>query len=114
MTEICVGDDYEDRIWTSEWPTDPGKYWFYGFQFGQTARGLPKLSMVVVSETKQDQIVRIVDGKFMYKADGHIGFFSPAEDVVVPSLDSFEYLGLHIGMVLTKVYPVENNEDLDD
>jgi len=103
MTEICMGDD---RIWTSEWPTEPGKYWFYGFYFGHKPKdGLPKLGLVKVSKDMKNEPIRVLDGKFMYKVDGHIGFFSDAEDVVVPSLNSFEYLGLSIGMAKIRIYP---------
>ena len=91
MTEIV------ERVWTSAWPTEPGKYWFYGYYYGDlTIDGLPKLGLVTVVKTGQNQIIRLVEGKFMYREDTHVGFFTKAETPVVPSLSAFETLGLKL------------------
>jgi len=93
MTEIVV----EDQVWTSEWPTEPGKYWFYGYYYGDlTIDGLPKFGLVTVVKTQQDYVIRLVEGKFMYQEDSHLGFFTKAETPVVPPLSAFETLGLKL------------------
>jgi len=103
MTEIIVEDAGGDRTWTSEWPTEPGLYWFYGYYYGDlTIDGLPKLGLVTVVETSQGQTIRLVEGKFMYTEDSHVGFFSEVEDIVVPSLSSFETLGLKLSLPRSK------------
>jgi len=90
----------DGRIWTTEWPTEPGRYWFYGYYYGdKTVDGLPKLGLVKVVTTRRGDTVRLIEGKFMYEAEGHKGFFSKAESIVVPPLSAFEAVGLTISMV---------------
>ena len=105
--EEPVEFNMDGKIWTTEWPTEPGRYWFYGYSFGiKTTSGLPQVSCVKVIKTRRDQIVRLIDGKFMYEAEGHKGFFSKAEDIFVPPLSAFEAFGLTIRMIVNIVGPV--------
>jgi hypothetical protein len=82
------------QIWTKEWPTEAGTYWFYGWRFGNEGLNKddePELNFVEVS--------KIVNG-FMYITRGHwltaekgyeggaIGLWTKAIVPELPSLDN--------------------------
>jgi len=66
--------------WTEEWPTEPGRYWFWG----QPHYGLrdldPQLYAVIAHETPHG-LAYVADGSLMYKGGGGWGVWYPA---VVP------------------------------
>jgi hypothetical protein len=61
--------------WTKEWPTEPGWYWFYGHMYGEE-----KCNYGVVEVRRiTNGVTRIMNGQFMFQAEGHYGHFIPLE-----------------------------------
>lgn len=61
--------------WSTEWPTEPGNYLFYGNYKGQE----PELKLCHVSKAGGDlnpHIARIADGAFLYEGEQE-GVFKP-------------------------------------
>lgn len=75
--------------WTTEWPVEPGIYWFYGWRFGYDER-LPELSFVEVRSLRNAtggfSLTGITRGHFMYEQEGHEGAWLPAELPPLPQL----------------------------
>lgn len=66
--------------WKTEWPTEPGLYWFYGFPYGLRERDAKiDLSLVRAVKNGQGSITCIREGHFFYKSEGAIGKFIPVE-----------------------------------
>lgn len=68
--------------WTKEWPTRPGLYWFYGWQYGRTDDGKPippSLRFVRVMEFAE--ILVLCEGHPIAKSgkDAAIGMFCELE-----------------------------------
>ena len=59
----------------TEFPTEPGWYWFYGFMWG--ADRLKLVPMQVIKLTN-GHLLYIAKGAFIYKNENHIGKFYPA------------------------------------
>jgi len=74
--------------WTKKWPTKPGRYWFYGWPYGNTHTVIsnvpvePELNPVMVWEN--GSVVR--DGSFWYKKDGWIGMFCKTDVPELPDV----------------------------
>jgi len=64
--------------WIFDWPTEPGWYWFYGKHYG-----INQFRMGVVQVWENG--TRILDGKFMYQQEGHVGVFQRIPTPVVPA-----------------------------
>ena len=63
--------------WTEEWPTEPGRYWFWG-QSDYGMRGLPaRLYSVVVHKADRGPVY-VADGSFMYRGGGGWGVWCRA------------------------------------
>lgn len=79
--------------WTTEWPTEPGTYWFYGYRYGYDGR-LPNLNFVEIRSLQNSHggwsLVGITRGAFMYKQEGHDGLWLPAELPPLPSVGEME------------------------
>lgn len=76
-------------MWTKEWPTKPGMYWFYGFRFGKTESDQnPKLFFAQAFRTSNNKIAIIVDRQFVYMAEGAKGFWAKVDAPSIP-----EWLG---------------------
>lgn len=67
----------EAEVWTKEWPTEPGYYWFYGQPYAKTLYD-PRLHIVTVHRTANESIVYLVEGSFMRKSAGVEGVWCPA------------------------------------
>ena len=79
----------KDTGWTKKWPTVVGRYWFYGWPYGDIYKGVttdeiaqPELSAVEV--WKGGPVVR--EGNFWYEANNPIGFFHKADVPEFPSV----------------------------
>ncbi len=78
--------------WTREWPTEPGRYWFYGYPYGKqkTEMGLgdkkPFLSLVKVDKTT-NSIMYVLDGQFFFRDSKIIGKFKKADLPELPNLE---------------------------
>jgi hypothetical protein len=74
--------------WTKKWPTKAGRYWFYGWPYGQTKKVMsdepiaPELNMVDIWEVNNG-ITFVREGQFWSKNDGGIGLFCEA---ILPDL----------------------------
>ena len=89
MGEIDEGG----RIWTTIWPFESGRYWFYGWKYGRVADHLPGLHVVQVkvgSDPTAAPIVRLIDNQFMYRAEKHVGMFSRIAHPDMPSITALE------------------------
>jgi len=81
--------------WTTEWPTEPGLYWFYGWCFGEiikfsTKNKPPELHYVSVRLTgmppKQSPMY-VTNGHFLYKQEGAEGKWLKVELPELPNLE---------------------------
>ena len=59
--------------WTTEFPTEPGTYWFYGYRYGKISCGTANEPELVSVE-----VFKIANG-MMCKADGQMMFESEVE-----------------------------------
>jgi hypothetical protein len=71
-------------MWTKEYPTEDGKFWFYGRPFGPCSH--PRLCMVCCFRDKTRLRILVCDGSFMYESESE-GVFMPAD---VPELPTEE------------------------
>jgi hypothetical protein len=72
-----------EPTWTKEWPIAEGRYWFYGWPYGDKTRE-PELNFVQVitlGAGKNACITYVRNGHFFYKSEGGEGMFAP---MVVP------------------------------
>ena len=76
--------------WTKEWPRKSGKYWFYGWLWGDTKDLNGKLKEPELEYVKVDKIpnsfMYVTHGAFIYKSEKHIGLWSPIELPELPVL----------------------------
>jgi len=64
--------------WTSEWPTEPGMYWFYGWPFLQgEPTDEPEWVSVEVFFDGGGKSVWVGGGHFMFKSENR-GLWTPA------------------------------------
>lgn len=69
----------KNNMWIGEWPTEPGWYWFYGFDFKPKFKDeVPRLHMVHAIRISNG-MAYICDGHFIYKSEAGKGFFHPAD-----------------------------------
>ena len=68
-------------MWSKEWPTAPGWYWFYGQHYGLLPHRLGTVRVFPI----QNGVGRVLDGQFMYVLDKHNGVFMPIDVPVIPS-----------------------------
>lgn len=61
-------------MWTEEWPTSTGYYWFCGWCF-KDRRYPPDIHLVRV---RANGVSLVTDGHFLYKSEGGYGFWQPA------------------------------------
>jgi len=72
----------QDSPWTEEWPTKPGRYWFFGWR---TAHGNydmdPKLMSVYARRAGGERpwLVFVADGHFFWEREGARGAWVPAD-----------------------------------
>ena len=71
-------------MWTKEWPTESGFYWFYGFLWSRMDGDKPHLVSVEVRQISNG-IMYVAKGAFIYKREKHIGFWHKADFPELPS-----------------------------
>lgn len=54
--------------WKSEWPTEPGYYWFYGKPYRNEFRRKPELNFVKISKCGNGLLITR-EGAFWYKSE---------------------------------------------
>lgn len=78
LDELDVLED--ENEWTSDWPTEPGWYWFYGYKYGEARLSIGTVSIKTIS----NGIMTVMDGHFMYQQEGHVGVFQRIPTPVIP------------------------------
>ena len=76
--------------WQREWPTELGRWWFYGWSWGgaRARADKPELYLVDVGETVVlGSMVYETDGEFLYKEEGATGMWMKAQLPELPKLD---------------------------
>ena len=76
--------------WTTEWPTETGRYWFYGYRYGKVSVGREQRPYLMLMNA-----TRLGDGSFMYIGDGQFVYEKDAEQAhfckfVSPELPELE------------------------
>jgi len=67
--------------WTTEFPTEPGTYWFYGYRYGKVSCGHtcdPELMLVEVWEISNG-LMYVASGQHMFKSEVECPHFCEAE-----------------------------------
>lgn len=64
-------------MWTKQWPTTTGFYWFYGWCFRDRDRP-PEYNLVKVVQGGNG-LFFVTNGHFLYKAEGGDGFWCEAQ-----------------------------------
>ncbi len=67
------------HVWTSEYPTNPGWYWFYGRHYGDEKHSMGVVNVFPI----QNGVCHTLNGQFMFKQDKHEGVFSPIDKPVI-------------------------------
>ena len=75
-------------MWTKEWPTEIGFYWFYGFLWSRREDDKPRLDSVEVKPIGNG-IMYVAGGSFIYKTEECIGFWHKADLPELPSHHEF-------------------------
>lgn len=65
--------------WSSEWPIEPGHYWFYGTRYENEE---PELCHIEVWKC-QNGVAYVVRGSFMYQSEAN-GVWLPLETPELP------------------------------
>jgi hypothetical protein len=61
--------------WSTEFPTEPGWYWFYGYRFGKVVCGrkvepeLCSVKALLAGSGGSEHIMHHADGHFMYESE---------------------------------------------
>jgi len=73
-------------MWTKEWPTESGFYWFYGFLWYRYYRDgdKPELASIEVIPTSNG-IMCVAKGAFIHEGEKHMGFWCKADLPELPS-----------------------------
>jgi len=84
------------RIWTKNWPTQEGTYWFYGWPYGKETNfdgnvRKPELNFVRVMKISNGNMV-VREGAFWFKKDGGVGLFSKIEEPILPEISEMPKL----------------------
>lgn len=58
-------------MWTTEWPTEPGHYWFWGYPFKRSDR--PDEMHLVRVYRVANGVANVTNGHFLYKAEARDG-----------------------------------------
>ncbi len=81
LLEDKTGETMPKNEWTSDWPTKPGWYWFYGQKYGEVERSMSTIRV----RRAMNGVYRVIDGHFMYQQEGHRGMFQRIPTPVVPT-----------------------------
>jgi len=77
--------------WTTEFPTESGRYWFYGYRYGKISCGYPcELVLMSVEAKCSNGMVYIADGHFMYESEVEEPHFCKADLPDLPKLKGKE------------------------
>ena len=77
-------------MWTKEWPTESGFYWFYGLLWYRYYRDGDKPELVSVEVIPViNGIMYGAKGTFIYEGEKHVGFWCKAD---LPKLPSHNFI----------------------
>lgn len=79
----------QNNNWTSDWPTEPGNYWFHGWLHKCSYDSKPKTCLVKAFNLGPT-LALVAEGSFIYRRDGAKGLWLPAE---VPEPSEFNLEG---------------------
>lgn len=74
--------------WTSEWPTEPGHYWFYGCRYAGRARPGRPYYVTVLERQTLGSVYYITCGDYLSKAGGAEGVWQPVQFPELPREDT--------------------------
>ena len=77
-----------ENEWTTYFPKEPGRYWFYGYMYGKISCGRkqnPELILVDVHRIVNG-LSYIANGQFMYKSEVECAHFKKFEPFELPNL----------------------------
>ena len=77
--------DESEIVWTLDWPTEPGDYWFYGWSFGCFGEK-PKMHLAECRKISSG-VIYIINGHFMWRNRGHVGRWTPTVFPEAPYVD---------------------------
>lgn len=75
-------------MWSKEFPTEEGDYWFYGYRYGRISCGTkcePEWMRVEVHKSASG-LLYIAEGQFMYKSEVEDAHFMKIEYPEPPKL----------------------------
>lgn len=72
------------NAWSSEWPTEPGWYWFYGNYAGERASGMKPMLRPMEARQISNGIMYIGWGTFLYKHEFGTAQFLPLTEPQPP------------------------------
>jgi hypothetical protein len=83
----------QPTVWTDEWPTDPGRYWFYGWRssFSFDDGRKPELFACKAMQSANGRMTIICEGAFLYREEGAEGYFLPCLTPEPPSIPSIGF-----------------------
>lgn len=70
--------------WTTEWPVEPGRYWFYGFRFKDRDR--PPEFITVRVHKGMNSVMYVAGASFMYRGEGDYGVWAKLDTPEPPSI----------------------------
>ncbi len=71
-------------MWTQEWPTEPGMYWFYGQRYDEKQ---VELCFMRVWRAGDNSLFFICEGNVLYKSEaGPVAWFRKIDAPPLPSL----------------------------
>lgn len=80
-------------MWSHDWPTEPGLFWFYGWRFGRGRefgghKEEPELCLVEIGETAVKGVfMYVTHGHFLYREEGATGLW---QKTILPELPDLE------------------------
>lgn len=79
-----------ENVWSKEFPTKPGIYWFYGYRYGKISCGRPcspKLLLVTASQGGNSMMF-VAEGAFMHESETECAHFKKADLPELPDLET--------------------------
>ncbi len=76
--------------WSTEFPTKPGNYWFYGYRWGRVNCGHkcdPEWMVVRADTCGSGDLIYVADGNFMFESEVEDARFAP---LVLPEFPNLE------------------------
>ena len=86
----CGACGYVEDVWSTDFPTEEGLFWFYGYRWGKISVGQeqkPTLTMVSVKLNAHKQPMYIADGGFMHESEVECPHFTPVNLPEVPFIE---------------------------